>query len=79
MSGSYSFITGLEIYLTWRSTLGVNGMANAMNRDDGKEAMDLDDPRVPDTIRVHGLRFRKPARFVVDLGNGELLDPVYLK
>ena len=63
-------------------------MANAINSDDDEEAMDLDDPRVPDAIRVHCLRFRKPARFVVDLGNGEyllsaadgeLLDLVYLK
>lgn len=49
----------------------MNGMAKALNSEDEEEAMDLDDPRVPDAIGLHGLRFRKPARFVIDLGNGE--------
>ena len=56
--------------------------------DEDEEVMDIDDARVPESIRAHGKRFRKPARFVVDLGNGEyvlsaadgeLLDLVYLK
>lgn len=59
-----------------------------MNNEDEEEVMNIDDPRVPDAVRVHGARFQKPARFVVDLGNGEyvlsaadgeLLDLVYLK
>lgn len=50
--------------------------------------MDINDPRVPDIIRDHGRHFLKPARFVVDVGNnelilssedGELLDIVHLK
>ena len=60
---------------------------NPMN-DDEEEIMNIDDPRVPDAIREHGRRFRKPARFVVDVGNneyvlssedGEVLDIVCLK
>ncbi|QIL44136.1 hypothetical protein G7045_07565 [Acidovorax sp. HDW3] len=56
--------------------------------DDEEEIMNIDDPRVPDAIRAHGRRFRKPARFVVDVGNneyvlssedGEVLDIVCLK
>jgi len=44
-----------------------------MNGGDGDEAevMDIDDPRVPEEIRHHGMQFRKPARYIVDLGNGE--------
>ena len=58
-----------------------------MNNDE-EEIVDINDPRVPDAIREHGCRFRKPARFVVDVGNnefvlfsedGELLDIVYLE
>lgn len=36
-----------------------------------EEMMDIDDPRVPEAVRLHGRRFRKPGRYVVDLGNGE--------
>ena len=46
----------------------------AMNHDNDagdEEVMDIDDPRVPEEIRGHGMRFRKPARFVIDLGRGE--------
>ena len=38
-----------------------------------EEVMDIDDPRVPEAVRQHGLRFRNPARYVVDLGNGEYI------
>lgn len=59
-----------------------------MKEDDEEEIMDINDPRVPEAVREHGKRFRKPARFVVDVGNnefvlstddGELLDIVHLK
>lgn len=59
-----------------------------MNKDDEEEILDINDPRVPEVVREHGQRFRKPARFVVDVGNnefvlssedGELLDIVHLK
>lgn len=39
--------------------------------EDLDELLDIDDPRVPDIVREHGCRFRKPARFVSDLGEGE--------
>lgn len=68
------------------ANLGVNTeRAGVVNDDD--EVMDIDDPRVPDAVRSHGMRFEKPARFVADLDNGELvlyaadgelLDLVYL-
>ena len=41
------------------------------NDENNEEVMDIDDPRVPEVIRSLGMRFRKPACFVVDLGNGE--------
>ena len=50
--------------------------------------MDITDARAPETVRTHGRQFRKPARFVMDLGNdvyclvdadGEALDLIYLK
>ena len=59
-----------------------------MDADESDELLDIDDLCVPDIVRQHGLRFRKPARFVIDLGggeyllfaqDGELLDAVYLK
>ena len=59
-----------------------------MSSEDDDEIMNIEDARVPGVIRAHGARFRKPARFVVDLGNdeyilidadGEVLDLVYLK
>lgn len=62
-------------------------MSNSNGYDD-EEVMDIDDPRVPEVVREHGLGFRKPAHYVVDLGNneyllaaqdGETLDLVYLK
>lgn len=57
--------------------------AHSTNED---EEIDIDDPRLPDALREHGQRFKKPARWVIDLGNGEyllfseeseLLDAVY--
>lgn len=59
-----------------------------LDSEDSDELLDIDDPRVPDIVRAHGRRFRKPARFVIDLRegeyllfaeDGELLDGVYLK
>ncbi len=50
--------------------------------------LSIDDPTIPEEIRDHGQRFRKPARYVADLGygeyilyaeDGEILDLVYLK
>ena len=59
-----------------------------MSTEDDEEIMDIDDARVPEAIRAHGGNFRRPARFVVDLGNdeymlldadGEVLDLVCLQ
>jgi hypothetical protein len=59
-----------------------------MSTEDDDEIMNIEDALVPEAIRAHSTRFRKPARFVVDLGNdeyilidadGEVLDLVYLK
>lgn len=41
--------------------------------DQDEEAIDIDDPGLPDALREHGKQFRKPARYVVDLGDGEYL------
>jgi hypothetical protein len=58
------------------------------SRHDDEEVMDIHTPGVPEVVREHGLGFRKPAHYVVDLGNdeyllaaqdGETLDIVYLK
>lgn len=58
-----------------------------MQLEDGDERADINDPCVPDEVRDHGRRFKKPARYVIDLGNdefilyaedGELLDLVSL-
>lgn len=37
------------------------------------EAIDINNPHLPDTLREHGKRFRKPTRWVIDLGDGEYL------
>ena len=47
-------------------------MINVMDQEND-EAIDIDAPRLPDALREHGKRFRKPARYVVDLGGGEYL------
>lgn len=47
-----------------------------MNQDqmsDEDEAIDINDPRLPDALREHGKRFHRPARWAVDLGDGEYL------
>jgi hypothetical protein len=58
-----------------------------MSTENDDELMNNEDARVPEAIRAHGSRFRKPARFVVDFGNdeyilidadGEVLDLVFL-
>lgn len=50
--------------------------------------LDIDDPRIPEIIRLHGSRFRNPARYAIALtdrefllygGDGELLDMCFLK
>lgn len=33
--------------------------------------MQIDDPRVPQAIRDHARRFRNPAKYVEEPGNGE--------
>lgn len=59
-----------------------------MEANDSEEFLDIDDERVPEVVRDHGRRFRKTARYVVDLGgweyilsaeDGEVLDFVYLR
>lgn len=40
---------------------------------DEDEAIDIDDPRLPGVLREHGKCFKKPARWAIDLGNGEYL------
>ena len=58
------------------------------NSEGEEEVMRIDDARVPEAVRTHGLRFRTPAHFVTHLGNGEYvlsaedgecLDLIYLK
>ncbi len=39
----------------------------------GEIVLAIDDEEVPDVIRVHGARFKNPARYVIDLGHGEYL------
>lgn len=59
-----------------------------MNEDwEGEELININDRRVPKAVRDHGKRFKNPARYVIDVGDGyilyaedgELLDLVYLK
>lgn len=42
-----------------------------MSEDDEERLVDIDDGTIPDIIREHGRKFRKPARMVTDLGRGE--------
>ncbi len=43
-----------------------------MNEDwDDEDVLDINDPGLPDELREHGARFRKPACYVVDLGGFE--------
>lgn len=39
----------------------------------GEIVLAIEDEEVPETIRAHGARFKNPARYVIDLGNGEYL------
>lgn len=41
--------------------------------NDDEDHWDMDDPRVPDALRRHAERFRKPVASVVPLGGGEYL------
>lgn len=54
----------------------------------GAVVLAIDDPEVPEIIQRHGARFRNPARYVIDVGDGgyllydgdgELLDICALK
>lgn len=58
------------------------------DRDGDEDIIDIDDARIPQAVRTHGAQFRNPARFVVDMENGEyvlfaedgaLLDLVHLR
>jgi hypothetical protein len=42
-----------------------------MEPDDVEEVLDIEDERVPQVVRQHGRRFRKPAKWVIDVGAGE--------
>jgi hypothetical protein len=37
----------------------------------GEEVLSIDDPGIPPALQAHGARFRKPARYVIELGPGE--------
>jgi hypothetical protein len=39
----------------------------------GEVVLSIDDAEVPEIIRRHGARFRNPARYVIDPGQGEYL------
>jgi hypothetical protein len=39
----------------------------------GEVVLSIDDAEIPELIRRHGARFRNPARYVIDLGEGEYL------
>lgn len=39
----------------------------------GEDVWTIDDPRVPEEIREHGASFRNPARYVIEVGEGEYL------
>jgi hypothetical protein len=66
-----------------------DGRFPILNEDwQGETVLAIDDEDVPEIIRRHGARFRNPARYVIDLGNGEyvlygadgeLLDLCYLR
>ena len=67
-----------------------NGIAEhgRMSTEDDDEIMNIEDARVSEAIRAHGRTFRRPAHFVIDIGNdeyilfdvdGEVLDLVYQK
>ncbi len=41
--------------------------------DDEGELLDIGDPRIPQAVRDHGRRFRNPARYAFDFGDGAYL------
>jgi hypothetical protein len=54
----------------------------------GEEVLSIDDLGIPPAVQAHGARFRKPARYVIELGldeyalyaaDGELLDLCFLE
>jgi hypothetical protein len=65
-----------------------NGLP-ALNEDwIGEDVLSIDDPWIPPAVQAHGARFRKPARYVIELGpdeyalyaaDGELLDLCFLE
>lgn len=48
----------------------INMVQNELDND---EAIDINDPKLPDALREFGKRFKEPARWVIDLGDGEYL------
>ena len=38
-----------------------------------EEVLDINSPGLPDVLRDHGKIFKNPARYVIDLGEGEYL------
>lgn len=45
-----------------------------MNEDwENEEVLDINDPDLPDSLREIGKQFKNPARYVIDLGDGEYL------
>jgi hypothetical protein len=43
-----------------------------MNEDwENEEIWDIEEPHFPDALREHGKCFKNPAKYVIDLGNGE--------
>ena len=88
------FIIFLVILFAIIGLLGSNRKNNQQQKSrlstskEIEEIMNISDPRVPEVVRAHGSRFRKPTHFVTDLGNGEyalsaedgeLLDLICLK
>lgn len=51
-----------------------DGRFPILNADwEGEIVLAIDDEEVPEAVRAHGARFRNPARYALDLGNGEYL------
>ncbi|HEX5314019.1 MAG TPA: hypothetical protein VFX38_03800 [Gammaproteobacteria bacterium] len=51
----------------------VNNSFDHPSDEDDEEILDVDDVAVPEIVRDHGRRFRKPVKYVVNLGNDEYL------
>lgn len=56
------------------TTKTADGCFPILNEDwEGEVVRSIDDGEIPEPIRRHGARFRNPARYAIDLGNGEYL------